>query len=213
MHSPRVTILDYGAGNIKSLLGAFTAIGAKCSLESSADRVRESHIIVLPGVGSFKSAMVRLNESGMSQALLEAVTSGASVLGVCLGMQLLTEWSDEEGGSPGLAVVPGQCRRFVAFGPDGLRIPHMGFNSVAAPKHSVLFENVPVLGDFYFAHSFRVVALEAREGQRVATTDHGGEFVAAYEVGTSIFGVQFHPELSQGNGLQLLANFVRRASC
>ena len=213
MHSPLVTVIDYGAGNFKSVLGAFTAIGVNPCVESNADRVRESSIVVLPGVGSFKSAMIRLNESGMSQALLEAISSGATVLGVCLGMQLLTAWSDEEGGSAGLGVVPEQCRRFVASEVGGLRIPHMGFNSVEAPEHSVLFDGVPALGDFYFAHSFRVESMEEREGQIVATTDHGGSFVSAYEVGASIFGVQFHPELSQGNGLQLLANFVRHASC
>lgn len=213
MHSPRVTIIDYGAGNIKSVLGAFTAIGVNYRVEGNADRVRGSNIIILPGVGSFKSATVRLNESGMSQALLEAISSGAAVLGVCLGMQLLTAWSDEEGGSAGLAVVPEQCRRFVASEVDELRIPHMGFNSVKAPEHSVLFDGVPALGDFYFAHSYRIASMEGREGQIVATTDYGGSFVSAYEVGGSIFGVQFHPELSQGNGLQLLANFVRHASC
>lgn len=213
MDIPVITIVDYGAGNIRSVLGAFNAIGSTCAVESDAERIRRSQVIVLPGVGSFKTAMSRLDQSGISGALRDAIEAGARVLGVCLGMQLLGQWSDEESGSPGLGVVPGKCRRFVKSEWPGLRIPHMGFNSVEAPRDSVLFSGVPVGGDFYFAHSYRMADLEAWGGEKVATSDHGGLFVSAYEVGSSVFGVQFHPELSQGNGLKLLANFVRHASC
>jgi imidazole glycerol-phosphate synthase subunit HisH len=213
VESPAVTVIDYGAGNIRSVLGAFNAIGVTCTVESDAERVRQSQAIVLPGVGSFKSAMLRLEESGMSDALTWAIGSGARVLGVCLGMQLLGEWSDEESGSPGLGVVPGRCRRFVSSDEPGLQIPHVGFNSVTAPRDTILFGGIPAEGDFYFAHSYRMDTLESCDGDNVATTYHGGAFVSAYEVQRSIFGVQFHPELSQGNGLQLLANFVRHASC
>lgn len=213
MDSPAVTIIDYGAGNICSVLGAFSAIGARCSIESDPDRIRESRIVVLPGVGSFQTAMSQLKVNGATTALKEAIASGSKVLGICLGMQLLAEWSDEESGSPGLGVVRGTCRRFIQSELLNLRVPHMGFNSVRAPSDSILFQGIPPEGDFYFAHSYRMDVQETRGGETVATTDHGGRFVSAYEVGGSVFGVQFHPELSQGSGLRLLANFVRHAAC
>lgn len=213
MPSVKVTIVDYGAGNIRSVVGALSAIGVDSCVEDRPGRIRMAGAIVLPGVGSFNAAMSQLDSRGVSDALRDSVDRGSVLLGVCLGMQLLGEWSDEGTGGRGLGLVPGHSRRFSPTHSSHVRIPHMGFNSVSAAAASVLFQDLPPDGDFYFAHSFRMAKDDAWSGHNLGLTDYGGSFVSAYEFDGSVFGVQFHPELSQGNGLMLLSNFARHASC
>lgn len=202
-----VTIVDYGMGNIQSIGAAITHLGYEPHFYSDPDAISRSEIIVLPGVGSFPSAMGAVKKRGIDLALREAIAGGKSkVLGICLGMQLLAESSTEDGGSPGLGIFQGAVERFDPTIAASLPIPHVGFNSVTSPAGSVLFRGLGPQTDFYFVHSFRI-SPHSSTGL-LATSTYGERFVAAFEMG-NIFGTQFHPEKSQSNGLRLLSNFLQ----
>jgi len=158
--------------------------------------------------------MIRIHDLGIDSAIRTALQSGGSILGICLGMQLLCEWSDEDGGAKGLGLVGASFTKFKQIESDiGLRIPHVGFNSVSSNSSSILFTDISPGSDFYFVHSYRIPSLEESSSIRTAKTWYGGDFISAFEFEDRIFGVQFHPELSQGNGLQLIKNYIRVASC
>ena len=214
MQPTLVTVVDHGAGNIQSVAGAVGALGFGVRVAQEPSEIESSRVLVLPGVGSFRTAMTRMRARGIDKAILRALEAGGSVLGICLGMQLLCEWSEEDGGTEGLALVQGSVTKFGGGETAApVRIPHVGFNSVTAGPTSILFADVPLNSDFYFVHSYRVPALERSEGVRTATTPYGGDFVSAFESEGRVFGVQFHPELSQGNGLRLIKNYIESASC
>ncbi|WP_345066181.1 imidazole glycerol phosphate synthase subunit HisH [Acidovorax lacteus] len=198
-----VTIVDYGMGNLWSVANALRFLGCEPRMCGDPQQVCTAPVLVLPGVGSFRRAMQALDSRGLSDALREAVQKrDAKLLGICLGMQLLAERGSEDGVSAGLGLVPGQVDRFEAA---GIKVPHVGFNSVHHSPGSRLFAGVDNPADFYFVHSFR---LSERSGPGLyARTIHGEEFVSAYEHG-NVFGTQFHPEKSQTNGLRLLRNFL-----
>lgn len=199
-----VTIVDYGMGNLWSVVSALRFLGSETLVSDDPHVVCAAPVLVLPGVGSFRRAMAALDGRGLSDALREAVLErGAKLLGICLGMQLLAERGSEDGISAGLGLVPGQVERFEVA---GIKVPHIGFNSVGHAAGSRLFAGVDNPADFYFVHSFR---LSERSGPGLyASTTHGEEFVSAYEH-DNVFGTQFHPEKSQTNGLRLLSNFLR----
>lgn len=202
-----VTIVDYGMGNIQSIVAAITHLGYEAQLYSDPDEILRSEIIILPGVGSFPSAMGAVKDRGIDLALREAFLRGGSkILGICLGMQLLAESSTEDGGSQGLGIFPGAVERFGPTIAASLPIPHVGFNSVTSPADSVLFRGLGPQTDFYFVHSFRI-SRHSSTGL-LATSIYGEGFVAAFEMG-NLFGTQFHPEKSQSNGLRLLSNFLQ----
>lgn len=198
-----VTIVDYGMGNLWSVASALRFLGCEPCMSDDPQQVCAAPVLLLPGVGSFRRAMQALDSRGLSDALREAVRQrGAKLLGICLGMQLLAERGSEDGVSDGLGLVPGQVDRFDAA---GVKVPHIGFNSVRHAPGSRLFSGVDNPADFYFVHSFRLCE---RSGPGLyASTTHGEEFVSAYEHG-NVFGTQFHPEKSQTNGLRLLRNFL-----
>ncbi len=199
-----VTIVNYGMGNLRSIESALHYIGVACVIEDRPERIAASERLILPGVGSFARAIGNLRSSGLDEALDRAVRGrGVPVLGICLGMQLLAERGTEDGDSRGLGWIRGEVVRFAPR--EGWKIPHIGFNSVArTPGGAVMFSGLPPSTDFYFVHSYHFVAgaPEAVTG----TCDYGESFVAAV-VKDNVWGVQFHPEKSQGNGLQLLRNF------
>lgn len=198
-----VTIVNYGMGNLRSIESALHYLGVACAIEDHPERVAVSERLILPGVGSFARAMQNLRASGLDAALEAAVRGGVPVLGICLGMQLLAERGTEDGDSRGLGWIPGEVVRFAPRG--GRKIPHIGFNSVArTPGGAAMFSGLPPSADFYFVHSYHFVpsAPEAITG----ACDYGESFVAAVAK-NNVWGVQFHPEKSQGNGLQLLRNF------
>jgi imidazole glycerol phosphate synthase glutamine amidotransferase subunit len=214
MESNLVTVIDHGAGNIRSVVGAVESLGEKARVTGDPEVIQDSRILLLPGVGSFRSAMTRIHALGIDSAIRTALESGGFILGICLGMQLLCEWSDEDGGTEGLGLVSSQVTKFERIESDiSLRIPHVGFNSVTSNSSSALFTDISPDSDFYFVHSYRVASLEENSSIRTATTSHGGDFISAFEIEDRIFGVQFHPELSQGNGLQLIKNYIQVASC
>jgi len=203
MRAREVAVVDYGMGNMWSVASALRYLGCEPVLAAEPARVRIAPVLVLPGVGSFRRAMQVLDSRGLSDALRDAVgRRGAKLLGICLGMQLLAERGSEDGISDGLGLVPGQVDRFDV---PGVKVPHIGFNSVRHAQGSRLFAGIDDPADFYFVHSFRLCN---RSGPGLyAAAMHGEEFVAAYEHG-HVFGTQFHPEKSQTNGLRLLRNFL-----
>ena len=207
MGVPKVTIIDYGMGNIFSVVSAFKYLGAEVEIVSSPEEILKSSILVLPGVGSFRNAMEFLRERNIDEAIIDAVTNkGVKILGICLGMQLLGSCSTENGKTAGLGLLPNRVERFTSKEVYERKIPHVGFNSLHISEKQSLFKDLPHLADFYFVHSYRML-IEDIQG-RYATCKYGVEFLAAYEIG-NICGTQFHPEKSQTNGLIMLKNFLQ----
>jgi imidazole glycerol-phosphate synthase subunit HisH len=199
-----VTIVNYGMGNLRSIESALHHLRFACVIEERPDRVAASDMLILPGVGSFARAMANLRSTGLRDALEHAVRGrGVPVLGICLGMQLLATRGTEDGLSEGLGWIPGEVVRFTA-GSDR-KVPHIGFNTVSRkPQGAAMFSGLPHAADFYFVHSFHLVPLAA---DTVTGECEYGEAVVAAVANDNVWGVQFHPEKSQGNGLQLLRNF------
>jgi len=206
----RITIIDYEMGNICSVLNALTYLGYSASVSSDCREILDSNILILPGVGSFRRAMMTLCQTGLDQAIVEAVIDkGSKILGICLGMQLLAESSTEDGKTRGLGLIPANVERFKQDDLNGLKVPHIGFNQVTSESDSILFKDLPSQVDFYFVHSYRI--LPAGLPGKVAHCCHGETFLAAYEW-DNVFATQFHPEKSQTNGLKLLKNFLLEVS-
>ncbi len=196
-----VTLVDYGVGNTASVRRAFARLGAAVEFTPDPDKVAASRRIVLPGVGAFGPARQRLSETGMDRALKCAVDSGARLLGLCLGFQLLFEKSTEFGEHEGLGFVPGDVRPF----DSGVRVPHIGWNALSKPGPSRLLSRIGEGAFVYFVHSYRPVSVP---GPAVAATcDYGGGFVAAIEAG-EVWGCQFHPEKSSVLGQRILESFL-----
>ena len=202
----RITIVDYGLGNVGSVLNMLRYLGVEA--ESSADprEIGRADKLILGGVGAFDAGMERLKQRSLVDPLNEAVMGrGVPVLGICLGMQLMTERS-EEGASDGLGWVPGETVRLRDPGADSrLRIPHMGWNEVRILRECPLAEGLPSDSRFYFVHSYHVVCRDAADV--VATTEYGGTSCAMLQKGR-IFGTQFHPEKSHRFGMTVLRNFA-----
>ena len=197
-----IAIIDYGAGNIRSIEKALEHVGASVRVTDEPDTVNHAQAIVLPGVGSGGAAMSRMTERGLDDAIRQATQQGKPFLGICLGMQLLSD-HHAEGEVDGLSLFSGEVRRI----PHGPKIPHMGWNQVK-PQHSELaiFEDIPQDAYFYFAHSYYV---EPQDSQGVAAiTDYGSPFCSVI-VTERVWGTQFHPEKSGPVGIQLLNNFLK----
>ena len=198
----RLVIIDYSMGNIQSVLGTLKFLNVDNVIVSHLPSdIEKADKLILPGVGSFAAAMQTIKYLEIDKCLKDVVMGdGKSILGICLGMQLMCESSEEDGFSKGLSFVPGHIKRFKG---RQLKVPHVGFNQVSF-GHSKLYKGLDNKSDFYFTHSFRLQT-DLYIGQ--ATCEYGELFVASYER-DNIAGVQFHPELSQTNGLTLLKNFI-----
>ena len=197
-----IAIIDYGAGNIRSIEKALEYVEASVQVTDEPDIVNKAQAIVLPGVGSGGAAMSRMTERGLDDAIRKATQQGKPFLGICLGMQLLAD-HHAEGEVDGLSLFPGEVRRI----PHGPKIPHMGWNQVKR-QHTALaiFDNIPQDAYFYFAHSYYV---EPQDSHGVAAvTDYGSPFCSVI-VTERVWGTQFHPEKSGSVGLQLLQNFLK----
>jgi len=204
--NPHVTVIDYGMGNICSVVNAFHYLGCTVQVNSDPVSVANADVLLLPGVGSFRKAMLTLEKTGLSQAIMEAVQGkGRKILGICLGMQLMGSRGSEDGDTVGLGLIANPVDRFTPSEIGANKIPHIGFDTVRSKPDSVLFSDLPEMADFYFVHSYRMLP-QGLDG-KVAACVYGVEFVAAYEQG-NIFATQFHPEKSQTNGLMLLKNFL-----
>ena len=200
-----VTIIDYGMGNIWSVKSALEYLGCAVIITDDNAVIKDSKYLVLPGVGSFRKAMVSLCNSKLDKAILDATIKNKSkILGICLGMQLMGTKSSEDGETDGLGLIPKTVEKFKESNQKIYKIPHIGFNSVKSEPNSILFKGLADQSDFYFVHSYRMLS----DGDGIEATAINGEvFLAAYEK-DNIFATQFHPEKSQTNGLALLKNFL-----
>lgn len=198
-----ISLLDYGAGNVRSLRNAIHALGFELTeIERPADILRAERLI-LPGVGVFGAAMERLHRLGYVGPLKEYLAAGRPFFGICVGLQMLFEGSEESPGVPGLGLIPGQIRRFAD---PALSVPHMGWNGVRVERPSPLFADYQ--GEkFYFVHSYRAEPSPRNADWRLATTDYGQPFLSAVQRG-QVAAVQFHPEKSGAAGLKLLRHFL-----
>jgi glutamine amidotransferase len=195
-----IVIINYGIGNLDSVVRAFRRADAAVAISSDVKAVEAAEGVVLPGVGSFEPAMATLRDSGLLPVLNRRVFEARTpVLGICLGFQMFTRHS-EEGDAEGLGWLDGRTRRLSC----DLPIPHIGWNDTARRGDSILFAGVPEDASFYFAHSYCV---ECQDDAIRATTEYGESFASAVEA-APIFGTQFHPEKSLANGLKVVRNFV-----
>lgn len=200
----KIVIIDYGMGNIKSISSVLKYLGVdEIIVSNKLEDINSSDKIILPGVGSFSKAMTTIKELGIDKNLHEAViVNKKPILGICLGMQLMGQSSEEDGFSDGLGFIPAKVEK---FDNEGLKVPHVGFNQVEFDSNSRLYNNLNNMSDFYFTHSFKM-GCESNINQAVC--DYGNKFIASYEI-DNISGVQFHPELSQTNGVKLIENFIK----
>lgn len=199
-----ITMIDYGASNIRSAQKAFETVGASVELTSDPDVVLRAEKLVLPGVGAFGAGMQELRERGLDTAVNKAVANGIPLLGICLGMQFLFEESEEMGRHEGLGLVPGHVTRFNLV-EEQLKVPHMGWNQIEHNESHPLLKGVPSGSHTYFVHSYYCVP--ANEEDIVAVTQYGGPFTSIVSRG-NVHGIQFHPEKSQKRGLQLIKNYI-----
>jgi imidazole glycerol phosphate synthase glutamine amidotransferase subunit len=192
-----ITVVDYGMGNLRNVRRAFESLGEEVLITASATVIMAAGTLILPGVGAFGEAVKRIDGLGLREPLMHHVKQGRPLLGICLGMQLMCETSEESPGARGLGILSGTVKRFA----QGLHVPHIGWNDVVPSAPTSLFPNGG--GIFYFVHSFYLPGCE----WTVATTDYGITYSAAVQKG-SVYGVQFHPEKSEKAGLGLLREFI-----
>ena len=198
-----IAIIDYDAGNLKSVEKALLRLGEEAVVSRERETILEADKVILPGVGSFGDAMGKLREFGLDKVIYEVVEKGTPFLGICLGLQLLFERSDEAPGVKGLGILKGEILRIPAY--EGLKIPHMGWNSLELKNSGHLFEGLPQNPYVYFVHSYYLKAEE--EDIVKASTWYSTEIHASVEK-DNVFACQFHPEKSSDTGLQILKNFA-----
>lgn len=202
----KIVIVDYGVGNFRNVQKAFEAVSAAAEISDSVAQVEQAEAVVLPGVGAFGDAMRHLRERGLDQPVLAAAQAGKPLFGICVGLQLLFDESEEMGQHQGLGILPGKIVRFPNR--PGLAVPHMGWNQIEPARDHPLLKQISP-GDFaYFAHSY--YAVPTNPADIIACTDYGQPFATV--VGrANVCAIQFHPEKSQQVGLQILKNFVEFA--
>lgn len=198
-----VAIIDYGVGNLRSIEKAFAKVGSQAEVSSDVKTLRNARALVLPGVGAFSACMKALTGFGFDLLVHERVQQGVPLLGICVGMQMLFEESEEFGNTAGLGLLGGRVRRFS----DGMRVPHVGWNQVDQRQADPLFAGIETQSFFYFVHSYYCDPGDSEVV--VGETDYGDRY-ASVVVRDNVCGVQFHPEKSQAAGLQLLRNFAKR---
>lgn len=195
-----LAIIDYGVGNLRSVQKGLEKVGQQAKIVTSPDEIRQADGVVLPGVGAFADAMKSLEERGLIPVIKEVVQAGKPFMGICLGMQLLFEGSEEGEAVEGLGLLKGWVRRI----PPGLKVPHMGWNQLELVHPSPILKGIPEGTAFYFVHSYYVDPEE--EEVVTARTEYGLKFTSIVSKG-NVFGIQFHPEKSSTLGLEILKNF------
>lgn len=200
-----IAVVDYGVGNLRSVSKALERVGAEVRVTASVEDIDQADAVVLPGVGAFAHCMDNLRAAGLESCVRRAAVSERPFLGVCVGMQILFDESDEFGRVPGLGILPGRVRRFEPA--DAMcKVPHMGWNQLKVSRRAPHLEGIDDGTRVYFVHSYYV---ETSDPSIIATTtDYDGEFVSSAWRG-NLFATQFHPEKSQATGLRILGNFAR----
>ncbi len=196
-----ICIVDYGAGNLRSVQKAVEHWGVETIVSSSAKDIDDADKIIFPGVGAFGRAIEAIERLQLRTPLTRAIKDGKPFLGICLGLQLLFESSEESPGVTGLSVLNGSVKRF----PSGLKVPHLGWNVLLKTKDSPLWKDIPDNSYYYFAHSYYIQPDD--EQVVIGKSDYGINFPVAIQQG-NLLGLQFHPEKSQKNGLKILKNFI-----
>ena len=201
-----IAVIDYGMGNLRSVVKGFEKVGVRAEVTTDAGRIAAASGVVLPGVGAFGMAMEHLRATGLDDLIVKTINEGTPFLGICLGLQLLFDESDEFGPVRGLGVLAGRVQRFFPDGaPPGVKIPHMGWNGLQLRAPTPVLAGIPEGEHVYFVHSFYV----APEDPSIiaTTTEYGGvDFTSSITRG-KLFACQFHPEKSGSTGLRLLKNF------
>lgn len=199
-----IAIIDYGAGNLRSVVNAISRLGYRAKVVNSPDEVLSARAVILPGVGAAADTMANLRELGLASPIQRFVAEGRPFLGVCIGLQVLFGGTEEGGGQECLGIVPGAVRRFA----PGLKIPHMGWNQVRQRVAHPIFEGIPDEANFYFVHSYYV---KPEDGSLVAgETEYGIPFCSVM-ARDNLVATQFHPEKSGEVGLKVYDNFIRLA--
>ena len=198
-----VAIIDYDAGNVKSVEKAVTALGKHAILTGNPNEILSAEHVILPGVGAFGDAMKKLNQYGLADTIRKVIEKKTPFLGICLGLQLLFESSEESPGVEGLGILPGKIVRIPEK--DDLKIPHIGWNSLSYPNQGRLFQGVPEQSYVYFVHSYY---LQADEPEIVKAVTEYGTLIHASVEKDNIFACQFHPEKSSEVGMTILKNFL-----
>ncbi|TMK39854.1 MAG: imidazole glycerol phosphate synthase subunit HisH [Actinobacteria bacterium] len=198
-----LAVINYGMGNLRSVLNALAALGADARVVDTAAELGDAEKIILPGVGAFGDGMANLRRAHLAAAIIGHAKTGKPLLGICLGMQLLASESTEHGQHAGLDLIPGSVER-IAPG-HGLRVPHVGWNSIKVIQPSPLLDDLEAEPTFYFLHSYHLIPAQGQAS--VATVDYGERLVACVQR-ANVFGAQFHPEKSQRDGLRVLKNFL-----
>lgn len=202
-----MTVIDLGVSNLKSVVGALEYCDFRVKITAAPSEISEADSLVLPGVGSFSVARERMRQLSIDHAILEHQQNGEKkILGICLGMQLMTCSSTENGLSEGLGLIPAHVDRLQAHAVDALPVPHIGFNTVLPPVGTDLFTGLGSQPDFYFLHSYGINAIDALPPRHIALSEYGTPFASAFEK-WPVFATQFHPEKSHVSGLRILRNF------
>ena len=212
MSKPKVVIIDYGVGNLLSVQRAVEECGAQAITSSKPDVIAQADRVILPGVGAFANGMQALESLGLIEVIKEIAAGGIPLLGICLGMQLLLDDSEEHGATKGLGIIPGRVVPVPNVSTDGfpLKIPHIGWNALVASEgetwNGTILQNLTPGDSVYFVHSF--MAEPEDPAVRMADCLYGGNRISAMIGHSNVFGCQFHPEKSQTIGLRILANFL-----
>ncbi len=199
-----IGIINFGYGNIQSIINALNDAEIKSKVLSKSTEVQKFKKLILPGVGSFKTCFEKLVEYGWKSEILEYIDNQKFLLGICLGMQLLFQWGEEDGGSNGLGIFKGKVKKIKIdnFG----KLPHIGWNNIRLERESKLFKGINGNVDYYFIHTFE--CLPENKSEIIATTDYGARrIIASISNNKNVYGTQFHPEKSPPNGLKILNNF------
>lgn len=205
MKNKKVTIIDYGMGNLESIKNALEYLGATATISDKPDLISKSNFSILPGVGSYKTAMKKIREKKIDEAIYNLLKKGNYLFGICLGMQILGKSSTEDGFTKGLGLIDNKIIKFEKTDTKGNKIPHVGFNSVNFDDGNKLFKGLKNNIDFYFVHSYFMQTKGLKKN--ISTTNYGIDFLSSFNI-ENLFATQFHPEKSQKNGLMLLKNFL-----
>ena len=201
-----IGIINFGYGNIQSIINALNDAEIKSKVLSKSTEIKKFEKLILPGVGSFKTCFEKLEKYGWNSEILEYIDKQKFLLGICLGMQLLFQWGEEDGGSNGLAIFKGKVKKIKIDSFE--KLPHVGWNNIKLERESKLFEGINGNVDYYFIHTFE--CLPENKSEIIATTEYGTKkIIASISNNKNVYGTQFHPEKSPPNGLKILGNFNR----